>query len=270
MVPERRRSDGPDGRDVRRHPGGPRRPARRGDVPPGRPGRARTGWPCCTRTTWATCTPRSAPRRSSPRLRLVVRMFNTSLANGVRQLFPDSAVLSDASMAAPGLRGRRARRGRPDPLPARRAHALRGPPRRRTPAERGLRAGRHHATRTAPGAARRRGDRRRGARRGDRAAARHRGGRPSAGPRPSAPPAAGGAAAGGAQLRHPQDRHRGAGAARGHRGARLAQRPRGRRQLGRGALPDPGHHAHRRRTRTSTSRSPRRSCRWCSTWPGWR
>ncbi|MEU4381238.1 Trk K+ transport system, NAD-binding component [Micromonospora echinofusca] len=38
-----------------------------------------------------------------PGLRLVVRMFNTSLANGVRQIFPDSAVLSDASMAAPAF-----------------------------------------------------------------------------------------------------------------------------------------------------------------------
>ncbi|MDM4721104.1 NAD-binding protein [Micromonospora sp. WMMA1363] len=38
-----------------------------------------------------------------PRLRLVVRMFNTGLANGVQQIFPDSAVLSDASMAAPAF-----------------------------------------------------------------------------------------------------------------------------------------------------------------------
>ncbi|MFU8874882.1 NAD-binding protein [Micromonospora sp. SL4-19] len=38
-----------------------------------------------------------------PRLRLVVRMFNTSLANGLRQLFPDSAMLSDASIAAPAF-----------------------------------------------------------------------------------------------------------------------------------------------------------------------
>ena len=38
-----------------------------------------------------------------PGLRLVVRMFNTGLANGVRQIFPDSAVLSDASMAAPAF-----------------------------------------------------------------------------------------------------------------------------------------------------------------------
>lgn len=38
-----------------------------------------------------------------PSLRLVVRMFNTSLANGVREIFPDSAVLSDAAMAAPAF-----------------------------------------------------------------------------------------------------------------------------------------------------------------------
>ncbi|HEY0696462.1 MAG TPA: NAD-binding protein, partial [Micromonospora sp.] len=36
-----------------------------------------------------------------PDLRLVLRMFNTTLGNGVRQLFTDCAVLSDASMAAP-------------------------------------------------------------------------------------------------------------------------------------------------------------------------
>ncbi|MFI9528177.1 potassium channel family protein [Micromonospora rosaria] len=38
-----------------------------------------------------------------PDVRLVLRMFNTRLAGGVRQLFPDSAVLSDASMAAPAF-----------------------------------------------------------------------------------------------------------------------------------------------------------------------
>ncbi|MEH1015272.1 NAD-binding protein [Micromonospora sp. CPCC 206060] len=38
-----------------------------------------------------------------PGVRLVLRMFNTSLASGVRQLFPDSAVLSDAVMAAPAF-----------------------------------------------------------------------------------------------------------------------------------------------------------------------
>ncbi|HEX8626931.1 MAG TPA: NAD-binding protein [Catenuloplanes sp.] len=38
-----------------------------------------------------------------PHLRLVIRMFNTSLGNGVRRLFPDCAVLSDAAMAAPAF-----------------------------------------------------------------------------------------------------------------------------------------------------------------------
>lgn len=38
-----------------------------------------------------------------PRLRLVIRMFNMSLGYGVRRLFRDCAVLSDAQMAAPEL-----------------------------------------------------------------------------------------------------------------------------------------------------------------------
>jgi Trk K+ transport system NAD-binding subunit len=38
-----------------------------------------------------------------PELRLVIRMFNMSLGYGVRRLFRDCAVLSDASMAAPEL-----------------------------------------------------------------------------------------------------------------------------------------------------------------------
>lgn len=37
------------------------------------------------------------------RLRVVVRMFNTGLGGGVRRLFADSAVLSDAGMAAPAF-----------------------------------------------------------------------------------------------------------------------------------------------------------------------
>lgn len=36
-------------------------------------------------------------------LRLVIRMFNTGLGTGVRKLFADSAVLSDAAMAAPAF-----------------------------------------------------------------------------------------------------------------------------------------------------------------------
>lgn len=38
-----------------------------------------------------------------PRLRLVLRMFNSSLGNNVKRLFPDCAVLSDAAMAAPAF-----------------------------------------------------------------------------------------------------------------------------------------------------------------------
>lgn len=38
-----------------------------------------------------------------PSLRVVMRMFNTNLATGVRRLFPDLAMLSDASMAAPAF-----------------------------------------------------------------------------------------------------------------------------------------------------------------------
>jgi Trk K+ transport system NAD-binding subunit len=39
----------------------------------------------------------------NPRLRLVIRMFNTSLGYGIRRLFTDCRVLSDASMAAPAF-----------------------------------------------------------------------------------------------------------------------------------------------------------------------
>lgn len=39
----------------------------------------------------------------NPRVRLVIRMFNTRLGSGVRRLFADCAVLSDASMAAPAF-----------------------------------------------------------------------------------------------------------------------------------------------------------------------
>jgi Trk K+ transport system NAD-binding subunit len=38
-----------------------------------------------------------------PDLRLVIRMFNTSLGSGVKPLFADCAILSDASMAAPAF-----------------------------------------------------------------------------------------------------------------------------------------------------------------------
>jgi Trk K+ transport system NAD-binding subunit len=39
----------------------------------------------------------------APDVRLVIRMFNTELGNGVQRLFADCAVLSDASMAAPAF-----------------------------------------------------------------------------------------------------------------------------------------------------------------------
>jgi Trk K+ transport system NAD-binding subunit len=39
----------------------------------------------------------------NPDLRLVVRMFNMGLGGGIRQLFPDCRVLSDAAMAAPAF-----------------------------------------------------------------------------------------------------------------------------------------------------------------------
>ena len=38
-----------------------------------------------------------------PDLRLVIRMFNTGLGYGVRRLFDDCAVLSDAAMSAPAF-----------------------------------------------------------------------------------------------------------------------------------------------------------------------
>jgi len=42
-------------------------------------------------------------REINPGVRLVIRMFNSQLANGARQLLPDCAVLSDATMAAPAF-----------------------------------------------------------------------------------------------------------------------------------------------------------------------
>nr|WP_275941515.1 NAD-binding protein [Planosporangium mesophilum] len=39
----------------------------------------------------------------NPKLRLVIRMFNMSLGHGIRQLFSDCRVLSDAAMAAPAF-----------------------------------------------------------------------------------------------------------------------------------------------------------------------
>ncbi|MFI6161917.1 potassium channel protein [Micromonospora haikouensis] len=102
VVPERRRSDGPDGRDL---PGLHVVRADRLDEATfrragltGADGLALLHQDDVGNMHAALCA-----QEVEPRLRLVVRMFNTSLANGLRQLFPDSAVLSDASMAAPAF-----------------------------------------------------------------------------------------------------------------------------------------------------------------------
>ncbi|WP_262283163.1 NAD-binding protein [Micromonospora sp. MA102] len=102
VVPERRRSDGPDGRDI---PGVQVVRADRLDEATfrraglaGADGLALLHQDDVGNMHAALCA-----QEVEPRLRLVVRMFNTSLANGVRQLFPDSAVLSDASISAPAF-----------------------------------------------------------------------------------------------------------------------------------------------------------------------
>ncbi|WNM42999.1 NAD-binding protein [Micromonospora halotolerans] len=102
VVPERRRSDGPDGRDL---PGVQVVRADRLDEATfrraglaGADGLALLHQDDVGNMHAALCA-----QEVEPRLRLVVRMFNTSLANGVRQLFPDSAVLSDASISAPAF-----------------------------------------------------------------------------------------------------------------------------------------------------------------------
>ncbi|MFF5173987.1 potassium channel family protein [Micromonospora sp. NPDC000089] len=102
VVPERRRTDGPDGRDL---PGVHVITANRMDEGvfhraglAGAAGLALLHQDDVGNMHAALCA-----QEVEPRLRLVVRMFNTSLANGVRQLFPQSAVLSDASMAAPAF-----------------------------------------------------------------------------------------------------------------------------------------------------------------------
>ncbi|MGC4804043.1 NAD-binding protein [Micromonospora sp. DT233] len=102
VVPERRRSDGPDGRDV----GGIQvvRADRLDEETFRRAGLAGAdGLALLHQDDVGNMHAALCAREVEPRLRLVVRMFNTSLANGVRQLFPDSAVLSDASMAAPAF-----------------------------------------------------------------------------------------------------------------------------------------------------------------------
>ncbi|MGC5019952.1 NAD-binding protein [Micromonospora sp. DT47] len=102
VVPERRRSDGPDGRDldgvqVVKADRLDEATFRRAGLA-GADGLALLHQDDVGNMQAALCA-----QEVEPRLRLVVRMFNTSLANGVRQLFPDSAVLSDASMAAPAF-----------------------------------------------------------------------------------------------------------------------------------------------------------------------
>ncbi|MEO3779125.1 NAD-binding protein [Micromonospora sp. B11E3] len=102
VVPERRRSDGPDGRDV----DGIQvvRADRLDEATFRRAGLAGAdGLALLHQDDVGNMHAALCAQEVEPRLRLVVRMFNTSLANGVRQLFPDSAVLSDASMAAPAF-----------------------------------------------------------------------------------------------------------------------------------------------------------------------
>lgn len=102
LVPERRRAEGPDGRDLddvqvifadRLDEATFRRAGLAGAA-----GLALLHQDDVGNMHAALCA-----QEVEPRLRLVVRMFNTSLANGLREFFPDSAVLSDASIAAPAF-----------------------------------------------------------------------------------------------------------------------------------------------------------------------
>ncbi|MGN9810558.1 NAD-binding protein [Micromonospora sp. BQ11] len=102
VVPERRRTDSPDGRDIEgvevvRADRLDEATFRRAGLT-GADGLALLHQDDVGNMHAALCA-----QEVEPRLRLVVRMFNTGLANGVRQIFPDSAVLSDASMAAPAF-----------------------------------------------------------------------------------------------------------------------------------------------------------------------
>ncbi|WP_194823234.1 NAD-binding protein [Micromonospora sp. S-DT3-3-22] len=102
VVPERRRSEGPDGRDIE----GVQvvRADRLDEATFRRAGLAGAdGLALLHQDDVGNMQAALCAQEVEPRLRLVVRMFNTSLANGLRQLFPDSAVLSDASMAAPAF-----------------------------------------------------------------------------------------------------------------------------------------------------------------------
>ncbi|WFE32448.1 NAD-binding protein [Micromonospora sp. WMMD975] len=102
VVPERRRSDGPDGRDV---PGVRVVTADRLDEATfRRAGLADAdGLALLHQDDVGNMHAALCAQAVEPRLRLVVRMYNTNLADGLRQLFPDSAVISDASMAAPAF-----------------------------------------------------------------------------------------------------------------------------------------------------------------------
>ncbi|WP_434741923.1 potassium channel family protein [Micromonospora sp. SH-82] len=102
VVPHRRRSDGPDVRSIR----GVRvvKADRLDEATFRRVGLAGAeGLALLSQDDVGNIHAGYCAQAVEPRLRLVLRMFNTSLANGVRQLFPESAVLSDAQMAAPAF-----------------------------------------------------------------------------------------------------------------------------------------------------------------------
>lgn len=102
IVPERPRADGPDGRDI--HGIDVIRANRLDEATFRRAGLAGAdGLALLHQDDVGNIHAALCAQEVEPRLRLVVRMFNTGLANGVRQIFPDSAVLSDASMAAPAF-----------------------------------------------------------------------------------------------------------------------------------------------------------------------
>ena len=102
VVPERRRSDGPDGRDV---PGVRVVLADRLDEATfRRAGLAdAAGLALLHQDDVGNMHATLCAQEVEPGLRLVVRMYNTNLADGLRQLLPDSAIISDASMAAPAF-----------------------------------------------------------------------------------------------------------------------------------------------------------------------
>ncbi|MGW5668499.1 potassium channel family protein [Micromonospora sp. NPDC003776] len=102
VVPERKRSDGPDGRDL---DGVQVILADRLDEATFRRAglAAAAGLALLHQDDVGNMHAALCAQEVEPRLRLVVRMFNTSLANGLREFFPDSTVLSDASMAAPAF-----------------------------------------------------------------------------------------------------------------------------------------------------------------------